>query len=126
MVAFDFSFLGVKWVCEEESAREVEEEGGLVVKRDTIQLIGYIEERRRDVFEPDKIYICYTYFYSCEVEDYEVSLKLTASEIAKGYRLAWATPEQIVQNNTALISDKWKMRDTEFIKILAEGQLDDQ
>jgi 8-oxo-dGTP pyrophosphatase MutT (NUDIX family) len=111
---------------EETLAREVEEESGLIVKCDTIQLLGYIEERRRDVFAPDKIYICYTYFYSCEVEDYEVSLKLTASEIAKGYRLAWATPEQIVQTNTALIRDKWKMRDTEFIKMLAEGRFNDQ
>ena len=34
--------------------------------------------------------------------------------------------DTLSQNNTALIRDKWKMRDTEFIKMLAEGQLDDQ
>ena len=91
---------------EETLAREVEEEGGLIVKRDTIRPLGYIEERRRDVFDSDKIYICYTYFYSCEVEDYEVSLKMTASEIAKGYHLTWATPERIVQTNGALIREQ--------------------
>lgn len=105
--------------------REVEEEGGLIVKPESIREIGYIEERRRDVFDSEKTYICYTYFYSCEAEDYEVSLKLTASEIARGYHLVWATPEHIVETNTALIKDAWKMRDTEFIKMLAEGQLDD-
>jgi 8-oxo-dGTP pyrophosphatase MutT (NUDIX family) len=111
---------------EETLVREVEEEGGLIVKCDTIKSLGYIEERRRDIFELDKIYNCYTYFYSCEVEDYEVSLKMTASEIAKGYHLTWATPEHIVQTNSALIRDSWRMRDTEFIKMLAEGRLDDQ
>ena len=111
---------------EEPLVREVEEEGGLIVRRDTIRPLGYIEERRRDIFELDKIYICYTYFYSCEVEDYEVSLKMTASEIAKGYHLTWATPGHIVQVNSALIEEKWRMRDTEFIKMLAEGRFDDQ
>lgn len=110
----------------ETIAREVEEEGGLIVKQETIREIGYIEERRRDVFDTAKTYICYTYFYSCEAEDYEVSLKLTASEVARGYHLVWATPEHIVETNTALLKDAWKMRDTEFIKMLAEGKLDDQ
>lgn len=110
----------------ETIAREVEEEGGLIVKQETIREIGNIEERRRDVFDTAKTYICYTYFYSCEAEDYEVSLKLTASEVARGYHLVWATPEHIVETNTALLKDAWKMRDTEFIKMLAEGKLDDQ
>lgn len=109
----------------ETLAREVEEEGGLIVKSDTLKAFGYIEERRRDVFDSQKMYLCFTYFYSCEAEDYEVSLKLTDSEIARGYHLVWATPEEIVEANTRLIREKWKMRDTEFIKMLAEGQLDD-
>lgn len=110
---------------QETITREVEEEGGLIVKPDSIREIGYIEERRRDVFDSQKTYICYTYFYSCEAEDYEVSLKLTASEIARGYHLVWATPEHIVETNTSLLKDAWKMRDTEFIKMIAEGKLDD-
>lgn len=109
----------------ETIAREVEEEGGLIVKPDTIKALGYIEERRRDVFAPRRTYICYTYFYSCEAEDYEVSLKLTDSEIARGYHLVWATPEQILKTNTGLIKETWKMRDTKFIKMLVEGQIND-
>lgn len=109
----------------ETLVREVEEEGGLIVKRDTVKPLGYIEERRRDVFDSEKIYVCYTYFYSCEAEDYEVSLKLTASEMARGYRLVWAAPEHILEENTALIKETWRMRDTEFIRMLAEGQLND-
>lgn len=110
----------------ETLAREVEEEGGLIMKPETMKELGYIEERRRDVFDPAKTYICYTYFYSCEVEDYEVSLKLTDSEVAKGYRLVWATPKQILQTNEAVLKEAWRMRDTEFIRMLAEGTLDDQ
>ena len=110
---------------EETLVREVEEEGGLIVKPGSIREIGYIEERRRDVFDSEKTYICYTYFYSCEAEDYEVSLKLTASEIARGYHMVWAAPENIVETNTALLKEAWRLRDTEFIKMLAEGKLDD-
>lgn len=112
---------------EQTLAREVEEEGGLILKPDTIKPIGYIEEKRRDVFETDKIYHCNTYFYSCEAEDYEVSLKLTDSEIERGYRLVWASPKQIVDTNTALLKDAWKMRDTKFMEMLAEeGVINDQ
>lgn len=111
---------------EQTLIREVEEEGGLIVRPDTIRSIGYVEEKRRDVFEPDKIYHCNTYFYSCEVEEYEVSLKLTDSEIRRGYRLVWATPEHIVETNTALIQEAWKMRDTKFMQMLAEGVINDQ
>lgn len=106
--------------------REVEEEAGMFVKPDSIKEIGFIEETRLDVFQKDRVYHCITYFYSCDVEERVVPLKLTACELAKGYKLAWETPENIVASNQELIKEKWKMRDTEFVRLLAEGKLDDQ
>lgn len=105
--------------------REVEEEAGMFVKPDSLKEIGVIEEKRLDVFHKDRIYHCLTYFYYCDVEERMVPLKLTACEVAKGYKLAWETPEHIVETNRRLIKEKWKLRDTEFVNLLAEGKLND-
>ena len=109
----------------ETLSREVEEEAGMFVKPDSLKLIGVIEEKRLDVFYKDRIYHCMTYFYSCDVEARMVPLKLTSCEIAKGYKLVWEKPEQIVKTNRELIKEKWKLRDTEFVSLLVEGKLDD-
>ncbi len=105
--------------------REVEEEAGMFVKPDSLREIGVVEEKRLDVFYKNRIYHCLTYFYGCDVEDGVVPLKLTDSEVAKGYKLAWATPKQIVETNRALIKEKWKLRDTEFVNLLLEGKVHD-
>ena len=109
----------------ETLVREVEEEAGMLVKPDSLRMIGVIEEKRLDVFHKDRIYHCLTYFYGCDVEEHMVPLKLTPCEIQKGYKLAWATPKEIVEMNRMLIKDMWKLRDTEFVKLLLEGKLDD-
>ena len=106
--------------------REVEEEAGMFVKPDSLQLIGVIEEKRLDVFHKNQIYHCLTYFYGCDVKAHMIPLKLTPCEVAKGYKLVWETPEQIVKRNRTLIKEKWKLRDTEFINLLLEGKIDDQ
>ena len=54
-----------------------------------------------------------------------IPLKLTDFERAKGYKLVWATPEQIVKTNRLLIKEAWRLRDTEFVNLLLEGKLDD-
>ncbi len=105
--------------------REVEEEGGMFVKPDSLREIGIIEEKRLDIFKKDRIYHCYTYFYYCDVEQRVVSLNLTACEIAKGYELAWALPQDVVNSNRTKIKERWKLRDTEFVSLLAEGKLND-
>ncbi len=109
----------------ETLVREVEEEAGLIVKPDSLRAIGFIEERRRDIFYKERVYVCFTYFYYCDVCEDKVPLKLTDSELLKGYRLAWQTPERIVAANRAHIKEKWKMRDTEFINMIVEGQIHD-
>lgn len=105
--------------------REVEEEGGMLVLPETVKEIGYIKEKRRDVFDKSRIYVCFTYFYYCDVAEEMVPLKLTACEAAKGYEPAWETPKQIVACNQRIIHEKWKMRDTKFVNLLAEGKIHD-
>ena len=50
-------------------AREVREEAGLLVVPESIRECGKVIEKRRDIFEADKIYYCHTYVYFCDVRD---------------------------------------------------------
>lgn len=104
--------------------REVREETGLYIIEDGIEELGEIIELRRDMFEPTKKFICHSLFYYCETETgRKDELKLTASEIAKGYELKWATPEEIYQRNILIEKDPWIIRDTAFVKMLADGNI---
>lgn len=101
--------------------REVREETGLYVIEDAIVEIGEIVEMRRDIFDSAKKYICHSFFYYCEVEkERQDALKLTASEVAKGYELKWATPQEIYQRNILIEKDPWIIRDTAFVKMLMD------
>lgn len=103
--------------------RELREETGLHVKEDTIQELGEIVEIRRDLFESHKKYICHSAFYVCQVGEEQDELQLTASEIAKGYVLKWATPEEIYRQNIQIQKDPWIIRDTAFIKMLLDKEV---
>ena len=101
--------------------REVREETGLYVIEDAVVEIGEIVEMRRDIFDPTKKYICHSLFYYCEVEkERQDALKLTDSELAKGYELKWATPQEIYQKNILIEKDPWIVRDTAFVKMLMD------
>ena len=54
-------------------AREVREEAGLLVVPESIRECGKVIEKRRDIFEADKIYYCHTYVYFCDVKDEHVA-----------------------------------------------------
>lgn len=106
---------------EDALVREVEEEAGLLVKRDTIQEIGEILEVREDLYTKGTKYICHSIFFFCDAEDELVETHLTASEIREGFGLAWATPEEIIRENASAFDKVWVERDTRFIKMLADG-----
>lgn len=104
--------------------REVKEETGLHIIEEAVTEIGEIVEMRRDIFDSTKKYICHSLFYYCETEDgVQDALELTASEIAKGYELKWATPEEICKRNSANERDPWIIRDTAFVKMLLEHKV---
>ncbi len=107
---------------EDALIREVQEEAGLVVIRDSIQEIGEIIEKRQDIFEKDHIYECHSIFFFCDAKEEMVETSLTASEIREGFGLEWATPEEIISRNSEVTDKPWVSRDTSFIKLLVEGK----
>lgn len=104
--------------------REVKEETGLHVIEEAVTELGEITEMRRDIFDSAKKYICHSLFYFCKVEDgAQDALELTASEIAKGYELKWADPEEICRRNSADKRSPWIVRDTAFVNMLLQREV---
>lgn len=103
-------------------ARELREEVGLVLIKDSLTELGEIIEIRRDLFEPDTKYVCHSLFYACSVTNEQLPIMPTESEIQKGYHAVWETPEKIFDTNMRLASDCWIARDTAFIKMLIDGR----
>ena len=96
--------------------REVQEETGLVVKTESIKELGEILEIRQDIFDENTKYIAHSMHYSCEVKDEIVETAMTESEKAKGFHLAWADIDTIIETNEKLMTEKWQFRDVEFLK----------
>ena len=105
-------------------AREVQEETGLFIIPQKAVELGEITEIRKDSFDDRKKYICHSLFYFCEETGEEELIHLTKSEIAKGYYLKWATPQEIYEKNIAVEKDPWIIRDTVFIKMILEHRFE--
>ena len=97
-------------------AREVLEETGLVIKPETMQELGEILEVRRDIFDENIKFINHSLHYSCDVEDEILETAMTESERARGFQLAWADIDTIIETNERLLTEKWQFRDVEFLK----------
>ena len=104
--------------------REVLEEAGLFILKDTIRNLGTISEMREDIFKKGTKFVCHTTFYLCEILEETTEPHMTQSEIEKGYHLEWLTPEEIIQNNQSFLHQPWIKRDTAFIQLLLDGALD--
>lgn len=103
--------------------REILEETGLHVVEESILELGEIREIRKDLFNPEKKYICHSMFFYCETGERQEALQLTPSEIAKGYEVKWVSPEKIYERNALIGKDPWIIRDTAFIKMLMDGKV---
>lgn len=97
-------------------AREVLEETGLVIKPETMKELGEILEVRRDIFDENTKFINHSLHYSCQVEDRIYATSMTESEKEKGFQLAWADIDTIIETNEKLLTEKWQLRDVEFLK----------
>lgn len=103
--------------------REVREETGLLVIPASVEAIGEILELREDIFAKGTKYVCHSYFYFCDAEERTEETHMTASEIAKGFHPVWEYPEVIVRENDAIQTEAWQKRDTEFVRMLADGRI---
>ena len=108
---------------EEALMREVQEETGLVIIPETITEVGEITELRRDIFEGRLKYIAHSMHYTCEVKDEIVETALTESEKERGFQLAWADIDTIIETNERLMTEKRQFRDVEFLKWYKENCL---
>jgi 8-oxo-dGTP pyrophosphatase MutT (NUDIX family) len=104
-------------------AREVQEESGLLVCPETICEIGEMLEVRADRFEEGTKYVCHSYFYYCKVKEELGSTSMTESEIAKGYHLEWAEPQEIIESSRNFPDEPWHERDAEMVRMLVEGEV---
>lgn len=101
---------------EQALVREVQEETGLIVIPESVTPLGEILEMRKDIFDADKKFISHTLHFSCEVKDEIVDTAMTKSEKDKGFHLAWADIDTIIETNERVMTEKWQLRDVQFLK----------
>ena len=106
---------------EDTLVREIEEETGLTVVRNSIKYIGRVEELRKgdsaDIFEMT------SHYYECDVTNEIGKQKLDNYEEEYGYELEYVTLEQAIRNNENIkdTSDiPWIVRDTAVMRWLVE------
>lgn len=79
--------------------REVKEESGLVVKKETIKEFGYVRRIEKGLFED--IFMQENFYFLCDVEDEVSSQELDDYEAEEGFTLEFVTPKHAINiNNT--------------------------
>lgn len=87
---------------EETLIREVREESGLIVKKNSISEYGYV--RRIEKGRIDDIFIQDNYYFICDVEDRIVEQKLDDYEKEESFTLEYVLPEYAIETNEKSIS----------------------
>ena len=82
----------------------------------TMEELGEILEVRQDIYDETKKYIAHSLHFSCEVEDVLCETAMTESEKQRGFQLAWADIDTIIETNERILTEKWQLRDVEFLK----------
>ena len=108
---------------EQALAREVREETGLIIKPETMREIGEILEIRRDIFDENTKFIAHSLHYTCEVQDEVLETAMTESEKQRGFQLAWADIDTVIETNERLMTENWQFRDVKFLKWYKESYM---
>ncbi len=82
---------------EETLVREVQEESGLVVKKDTIQEFGYV--KRIEKGKREDIFIQENFYFLCEAEDELGQRNLDDYEAFEEFTLEYVTPDHAITTN---------------------------
>ena len=82
---------------EETLVREVQEESGLVVKKDTIQEYGYV--KRIEKGKREDIFIQENFYFLCETEDEPGQRNLDDYEAFEEFSLEYVTPAYAIAVN---------------------------
>lgn len=108
---------------EQALAREVREETGLIIKPETMQELGEILEVRRDIFDENTKFIAHSLHYTCEVQDEVLETAMTESEKERGFQLAWADIDTVIETNERIMTETWQFRDVKFLKWYKENYM---
>ena len=82
---------------EETLVREVKEESGLVVKKDSIKEFGYV--RRIEKGKIEDIFVQENFYYLCDVEEIAQAQELDDYEEEERFTLEYVTPEHAIYIN---------------------------
>ena len=82
---------------EETLIREVREESGLIVKKESIQEFGFVRRMEKGKFED--LFIQDNYYYLCEVENETVQQKLDDYEEEEQFTLEFVSPTYAIEIN---------------------------
>lgn len=82
---------------EDTLVREVREESGLVVKRNTIREFGYVRRIEKGKYED--IFIQENFYFLCEVEEQKETQQLDDYEEEERFVLEFVTPKQAIEVN---------------------------
>lgn len=103
--------------------REVREETGLIVVKESIEYIGKAEEVRKGMY--DDILDMVSYYYICQVEKEIAQRNLDDYEKEYDYNLVYVSLSEAIQNNEKISEIKdipWIIRDTAVMRELLKEE----
>lgn len=103
----------------EALVREVKEETGYNVKKDSISFLGKVIEKRKGI--EDNILVMESFYYICEVEQIRDLQNLDPYEKDYDYKVVWQTLEFAIEaNNKCQNLDKcpWVTRELKVMKYI--------
>jgi len=83
--------------------REVLEETGLTIKKDTIKPYGMMIEKRKSTINEHEVFYMESKYYTCEVEDHIKKQLLSDYEITYDYQVIHISLEDAIKQNESLL-----------------------
>lgn len=106
---------------EDTLVREVQEETGLAVRRDSVRYAGRVEEIRKGKY--DDIFEMTSHYFFCHTEEELRERHLSDYEEEEGYELIYRTLQQAIASNDSKADRAnlpWLDRDTAVMELLRE------
>lgn len=104
---------------EEALIREIQEEIGLEVMRESIAEYGLVV--RKEKGHIDDLFIQENYYFTCEVSEHTVAQNLDGYEAEERYVLRWVTPEEAIEINRTHSHER--QENAEYCKRLMEREI---
>lgn len=108
--------------------REVKEEVGMIVKRDTIQEFGSVMRLQKSTDTPNTVFEQENFYYLCQVEEEIQEQKLDEYEFEEGFELrVVALEEAIATNRSCKCGDSFDQvmvdRETKVLELIREQKV---